>query len=249
MGQVISAGVQKNMLEARGLAEEKEQMAFIRPVEIDTHLVANPRANYGIYLINMLIPGVLQLIVIMMTIFNLGTELKEGTGAAWFQTAGGSSGLALFGKLLPYTLLFTSLGIISNLILFRFMQFTFQGSMLYMCLATFLFVASSQAAAVFFSGLLPLMRDAISLGAFYGLLGFTYAGFTFPIEAMPFKAQIFAWLFPMRYYFLLYGNIALNGSIVRDTWVWFTALVLFLFLPFLIFNRFRKAALLSGSSE
>lgn len=249
MSEVMSAGVQKSFLDARGITEQKEQMALIQPVAIDAHLVANPWANYGIYLINLLIPGVLQLMVIMITIFTLGTELKEGTGAEWFQTAGGSAGVAIFGKLLPYSLLFTSLGIISNLILFQFMHFTFQGSMLEMCFATFLFVLASQAMGIFFMGLLPLMRDAISLGAFYGLLGFTYAGFTFPIEAMPFHAQIFAWLFPMRYYFLSYGNIALNGSGFEDSLIWCMAMALFLLLPLLVINRFRKAAIPSGLSE
>jgi ABC-2 type transport system permease protein len=249
MCQLTSAGVRKSMLEAKGIVDRNQQMAVLQPVAIDAHLVANPWANYGIYLINMLLPGVLQLIVIMITLFTIGTELKEKTSREWFQKAGGSAGVALSGKLIPYTILFTMLGIAGNIILFRYMHFTFNGNMAWMCLSTFLFVLSSQAMGIFFMELFPVLRDAISLGAFYGLLGFTYAGFTFPIEAMPQPAQIFAWLFPMRYYFLLYGNIALNGSDTGYSIAWFGVLTLFLFLPLPLIQRFRKAAVYQSFTE
>jgi len=242
MGHLTGAKVKQNILEARGITEENLQMAAIQPVAIDAHLIGNPWANYGIYLINLLLPGVLQLMIIMITIFSIGMELKEKTGPDWIRTAGNSRIIALAGKILPYTLLFTLLGIAVNFLLYRYLQYPLWGSMWLMCFATFLYVIASQAVGIFFIGLLPVLRDAISLGAFYGLLGFTYAGFTFPVEAMPPSVQIFSWLFPIRYYFLIYGNIALNGSPFQNYFLWFIVLACFLLLPVLVLRRIGKAA-------
>jgi len=242
MSQLTSVSVQKNVLEARGIVNYNEQMAILQPVALDSHMVANPWGNYGVYLINMLLPGVLQLVIIMLTIFMLGMELKMHTSREWMQKSGNSVRIALTGKLLPYTILFTLLGIAGNLVLYRFMYFPLHGSLGWMCLATFLYVLANQAIGIFIIGLFPEIRDAISLGAFYGLLGFTFAGFTFPIEAMPSSVQIFAWFFPMRHYFMIYGNIALNGADISYSFLSFVLLSAFLILPFLVLNRFKKAA-------
>ncbi len=244
MSQLSGASIQKKVLEARGVVDEEQQMAILQPVAVDSHLVANPWANYAVYLLNVLLPGVLQLVVLMITIFSLGMELKERTGPDWMQTASHSLVAALTGKLLPYTILFTALGICGNIVLYRFMHFPMNGSLAWMFLATFLFVLAHQAIGIFLIGLFPVLRDAISLAAFYGLLGFTYAGFTFPIEAMPHNVQVFAHLFPIRHYFLIYVNEALHAADIRYSVIRFAAMAAFLILPLLVIRRFKKAVVL-----
>jgi ABC-2 type transport system permease protein len=242
MSAMGSAYLQKRSLEARGISEDRI-MPIIQPITMDTHLIANPWANYGIYLLNVLLPGVLQLVIIMMTLFVIGTELKDRTSPRWLSKAGGSMFAALTGKLLPYTLLFTLLGITGNVVLYRYMHFPLNGSLAWMCLATFLYVLAHQAIGVFIIGLFPVLRDGISLGAFYGLLGFTYAGFTFPIEGMPYAVRIFSELFPIRHYFRIYINQALNGADIRYAVISFAAITAFLLLPATVYYRLKKAAL------
>ena len=79
-----------------------------------------------------------------------------------------------------------------------------------MFLASFLMVISYQAIAVMICGIVPVLRDSVTLAALYGLFGLTFAGFTFAIEQMPYYLQIFSYFFPIRYYFLIYVRQANN---------------------------------------
>lgn len=240
MNALTSAAAQQKILIARGFTEH-QTMAVIQPIVIDNHMIANPRANYGVYLINVLLPGVLQLFVLMLTLLAIGLELKERTARAWVRVGGGSLFVSVLGKLLPYTVLLSTLGVITNIVLYKYMHFPMNGSFAMMCLATVLYVIATQCVAVFMIGLFPSIRHGISLGAFFGLLGFTYAGFTFPIEAMPVGTQIFSSLFPIRHYYRIYVAEALNGVGGQYTMLYFAALVAFILLPLIIWKRLRNA--------
>lgn len=241
MSELASGYMQMKVLQAKGV-EEQSIMSAVQPVNVDTHLLSNPWTSYNVYLTNMLLPGVFQLLVLMLTIFAIGTDLKEKTSRQWLKTADHSLFAALTGKLLPYTFLFTLIGITGNLVLYKFMNFPLHGPFGWMCLATFLLVISMQAIGIFMTGLFPVMRDALSLGAFYGLLGFTYAGFTFPVDGMPYAVRIFSDLFPLRHYFRIYTNVALNGSPMHYSMLYFAAMLAFCLLPFFIWSRLKKAA-------
>ena len=237
----LAAGfIQQQMLQAKGIVGEENLMPILQPVAIDTHLIANYGANYGVYLLNVLVFGVLQLCVLMMTIFCIGVEIKEQTVDSWLASADGSFFSAAIGKLLPYTVLFSVIGIIGNILLFRFMHFPMNGSLVRMSGATVLYVMAYQAIGFFMISLFPRMRDTVSFAAFYGLLAFTYAGFTFPIEGMPRSARIFSELFPIRHYFKIYVNEALNGTSFRYSVLYVAAMAAFLILPVLVSKRFRN---------
>ena len=243
VGKLGSGFVQKTMLEMRGTTDESTLMAMLQPISMDAHLLANPYTNYGVYLINMLLPGIMQMLILLMTVFTIGYELKMRTTPQWLQTANGSFLAALTGKLLPYTLLFSLLGIIGNLILYRYMHFPMNGSLVHLSFATVLYVVAYQAIGVFCIGLLPVLREAISLVAVYAILGVSFTGFTFPVEAMPYGAQIFQHLFPVRFYFKIYVNEALNGAPLHYSAINFVAIAAFFLLPLLVYKRLKNAAI------
>ncbi|MDD4646318.1 MAG: ABC transporter permease [Bacteroidales bacterium] len=242
MSELTSAGVQQRVLRAKGV-DESQIMGILQPVAIDSHLIGNPWAHYGVYLLNLLLPGVLQLVVLIMTVFVIGIELKERTSRLWFRTADNSIVAALTGKLLPYTVLFTMLGVISDLLLYSYMKYPMNSSIWWMFLTTFLFVLAYQAIGVLLIGLTPVLRDGLCLAAFYGLLGFTFAGFTFPIEHMPNMVRIFSELFPIRDYFRIYVNEALHGVDPGYSAIYFAALLAFTVLPVFVGRRLKKAAI------
>ena len=128
-----------------------------RPISLDTHLIGNPWANYGVYLINVLLPGVLQIMILMLTVFAIGVELKEKTSRIWLRTANNSIFAALMGKLMPYTILFTVLGILGNVLLYWYMGYPMNSHMGWMCLATFLYVMAYQAVGILIIGLTPCL--------------------------------------------------------------------------------------------
>lgn len=240
ISELMSAFMQVESLQARGVVGGENLLPIVQPIAIDTHQIANPQANYNVYLSNVLLPGVLQLLVIMFTIYSIGVEIKQNTTREWLSTGNESVLASLTGKLLPHTLLFTVLGLMGVFLLYKVMNFPMNGSIAWMSLAMFLFVLAHQSIGIFIIGVFGRMRDAISLGVFYGLLSFTFAGFTFPIEAMPRGAQIFSWFFPIRYYFKIYVNEALNGADIRYSLIYFAAMAAFLILPFLVYTQLTK---------
>lgn len=242
MSALTSGAVQRQILRAKGV-DEGRIMGIIQPITIDTHQVGNPWANYGIYLLNVLLPGVLQIMILLMTVFAVGVEFKERTSHAWIEKSGSSIFAALTGKLLPYSIIFTIMGIIGNLLLFRFMHYPMNTSIYWMFLNTFLYVLAYQAVSVFFIGLTPLLRDAVTMTAFYGLLGFTFAGFTFPIEQLPYMSRIFSDILPIRHFFNIYVNQALYGTSIRYSILSFIALMAFNILPFFVYHRLKSAAI------
>lgn len=242
MSVATSAAMQRKVLRAKGL-EENRIMGVIQPIVLDSHLIGNPWANYGTYLLNVILPGVLQLMVLMMTIFAVGVEYKERTSHEWLETGSNSMFSSLTGKLLPYTVVFTAIGIIGNMLLFSHMHYPLNTSIGWMFLATFLLVVASQSIGILLIGVTPVLRDGVTLGGFFGMLGVTFAGSTFPIEQMPYGTRIFSDLFPIHHFFNIYVNQALNGLSIRYSLVDFAALVSFCILPFFVYNRLKNAAI------
>lgn len=242
MSELTSGAMKQKVLKAKGV-DESRIMGIIQPVSLDTHLIGNPWANYGVYLLNLLLPGVLQLMILMLTIFAIGVELKEKTSRLWLRTSDNSIFVALMGKLMPYTLIFTFLGIIGDVLLYWYMGYPVHSNILWMFLTTFLYVVAYQALGILIIGITPVLRDGVTIAAFYGLLGFTFAGFTFPIEQMPYVAQIFSYLFPIRFYFKIYVNQALYGLNISYSLSYLLALIVFTVSPMFVYVRLKKAAI------
>ena len=242
MSALTSGAVERQILRAKGV-DESLLMGIIQPIAIDTHQVGNPWANYGVYLSNVLLPGVLQLMILMMTVFAVGIEFKERTSHVWLENADNSIFAALTGKLLPYTIIFTIMGVVGDLLLYRFMHYPMNLSIGWMFLNTFLYVLAYQSVGVLFIGITPVLRDAVTMTAFYGLLGFTFAGFTFPIEQLPYMSRIFSGIFPIRHFFNIYVNQALYGTIIKYSILSFFSLAAFNVLPFFVYHRLKNAAI------
>ena len=104
MSELASGSAGRSVLYARG-ATEQQALAFLQPIIVDSHATNNPWLNYNIYLSNTIVPGILGIFLFMMTVYSIGTEIKEGTAHDWILKARGNMHLALIGKLLPNTLL------------------------------------------------------------------------------------------------------------------------------------------------
>lgn len=242
LSMVTSAGVQRQLLRAKGI-EENRIPGIVQPIMTDSHLIGNPWANYGTYLLNVLFPGMIELMAVLLCVFCIGVELKERTSQEWLHTAGNSLFAALLGKLLPYTIIFTALGIIGNLLLYKFMHFPLNTSIGWMFLTTIMLILASQAFGIFFIGITPVLRDGVTFAGIFGTLGITFAGATFPVEQMPFFARIFGDIFPIRHYFNIYVNQALNGLEFKHSIAEFCTLLLLNILPIFIYTRLKNAAI------
>lgn len=242
MSLTTAGGVQRQVLRAKGVADN-QIMGIVQPIAIDMHSIGNPWINYGTYLLNVLLPAMLQLMTLMLTVFSIGIELKERTSDQWMQNADNSMFAALMGKLMPYTIIFVVLGLIGNLLLYKYMHFPLNSSIGWMFLATILLVLAAQALGILFIGLLPVLRDGITVAGIFGTLSITAAGATFPVEQLPYFFRELTMAFPMRHYFLIYVNQALNGVDVSLSLTKYLILLGFTLLPLFVYKRLKNAAI------
>ena len=157
--------------------------------------------NYSVYLCNTLVPGMLMILMLLTTVYTLGTELKENTAKELMQLADNSIVTALAGKLLPQTAVFFISTVFYNTYLYGFLHFPCN------------------------SGILPMLL----------------AGFSFPVMGMHPTLQGLSVLFPLRHYFLIYVDLALNGYPLIYAWHSVVALLIFILLPFFVFKKIRTA--------
>lgn len=240
MVNLTNGAVQRQAFRARGY-NDSQIMGMIRPVDVDVHQIGNVGTNYNYYLSSVLLPGVLEMIVIIVLIYSLGAELKYGTSRHLLQTSGNSIVTALAGKLLVWTLTFSAIGLILILLLFHRLHFPLAGSIWNMFLGIFLMIFVSEAIAIFILEMLPVPRLALSIGALYSVLGFSLSGFTLPIEAMPPYIQGLAAAFPLRHYYLFYVQEAIFGAGFAGWWKQVIYLLFFILLPLIGLVRLKKA--------
>lgn len=233
----------RETLYAKG-ATEDGAMAIIQPITLDTHPIGNPTLDYGVYLNNILVPGIFILLIMLSTTYTIGMEWKSGTQRELYAMAGNSSAIALAGKLLPQTILFTLMFVFCDMYFYRIMQYPCNSGIVPMMLLGLITVLASQAFGVFLFGLfIGQLRLSMCLCSLWGILSFSLAGFTYPVMAMDPVLRGMAWLFPLRHYYLIYVNQALNGYSIIYVWSSVAALVCFTVLPLLVFPRYRAAFL------
>lgn len=242
MSELAGAAVGQATLLAKGATEE-QAISFLQPIVIDTHALNNPWLNYSVYLCNTLLPGVLMLLIFLTTTYTLGVELKENTAQQLMKMADNSIVTALIGKLLPQTILFFISTTFYNAYLYGFLHYPCHSGILPMLFAGLLMVLASQAIGIFFFGLFGSMRLSLSVASLWGVLSFSISGFSFPVMAMHPTLQALSNLFPLRHYFLLYVNLALNGYPMIYAWHSVVALLLFILLPFFVLKKLRTAML------
>lgn len=242
ISELAAGAVGRATLYAKG-ATEDQAMAFLQPIVIDTHALNNPWLNYSVYLCNTLFPGILMLLIFLTTIYTLGEEVKNGTGRELMRLADNSITKVLIGKLLPHTLVFFIIAVFYNVYLYGYLHYPCHSGIFPMLLAGLLLVLSSQAFGVFLFGLFGSFRLALSAASLWGVISFSISGFTFPVMAMHPTLQALCVLFPLRHYYLLYVNFALNGYPLIYAWQAVAALLVFLLLPFLVVKKLRTILL------
>ena len=208
-----SAAVGQATMRAKGFTPQQIQ-AFLQPIRVDLHQIANPWTNYNVYLSTVLVPGVMMLFMFLISDYSLGMELKFGRGKEWLQKADNNIVVAIL-----------------------------EGSVWMMLLLSFLEVFGSIGFGVFAFGLLPSLRMSMSVCSLWAVLSFSLAGSAFPVMGMDAPIQALTWLFPLRHYYMFYQITVFNGYPLIDAWFHLVALVGFTLLPWFVISKIKNAML------
>ena len=242
MVNLTNGAVQRQTLRARGY-NDRQIMGMISPIQIDTHLIGNVHTNYCYYMSSIFIPGTLEMIVILVLIYALGAELKFGTSRVLIRTSGNSIVLAIAGKLLVWTLIFSALGFIIIMLLYHWMHFPINGNIFNMFIAIYLLMFASVGVGIFIIELLPVPRLALSIGALFSVLAFSLSGFSMPVEGLSPYVQGLSAAFPLRHYYVFMVQEVVFGTGFAGWWKEAIHLLLFTLLPFAGLFRLKNAYL------
>ena len=237
-----SAAVGQATMRAKGFTPQQIQ-AFLQPIRVDLHQIANPWTNYNVYLSTVLVPGVMMLFMFLISAYSLGMELKFGRGKEWLQKADNNIVVAILGKFLPQALVFLILIFFYGVYLYKFLHFPYEGSVWMMLLLSVLEVFGSIGFGVFAFGLLPSLRMSMSVCSLWAVLSFSLAGSAFPVMGMDAPIQALTWLFPLRHYYMFYQITVFNGYPLIDAWFHLVALVGFTLLPWFVISKIKNAML------
>ena len=240
MVNLTNGAVQRQVLRAKGVPES-EIMGRLQPIALDAHYIGNAPTNYAYYLVNMILAGILGMCVTLVVAYSVGTELKYGTSKHLLEATGDDLWTAIVGKLVPYTVLFTVLGVCLQLLLFGPLHYPCAGSVGWLILATLAMIMAYEAIAVFIVSVVPTLRLGVCLSALYSVLGFSFAGFTLPISALPAGIQGLSTLFPLRFYYLIYTQVVYYGNGFAAWWPFLVALLAFQLLPIVLYKRLYNA--------
>ncbi len=212
--KTLSAGIKLELKLKKG---EPRELAMIKinPINTVDYVKSNPYLNYIYFLGLIAFVHTYQVIICLVSIWALGIELKEGTAKEWLQEADNSIIIAILGKLSPYFLTLLISILLAYLLYFGGYSVPLKGNIAFIILSTIIFVLSYQLIGLLYVALTGNLRLALSSGAFYTALGFTFAGVTFPIIGMPKFAEFYAQLLPISHYIKILINQVPRGFPVK----------------------------------
>jgi ABC-2 type transport system permease protein len=234
----LSAGIRFQSHLMNG-STEQQALSEIMPVQLRPVLLFNPYTSYSYYLTVLLVPVMLTVFILFGTLYALGTELQYGTGPEWLEAAGSNIFTALTGKLVIYTILFSVLALLIDLILFKILGLPLNGQFSLILAGEFLMILSYQFMAVFIITLTRNLRLGLSVASAYTMLALTYAGLTYPLFGMPVIAKVISRIFPFTYWLELFTGQSLRGEPIACGLIQLFYLCGFIFLGTCLIPRLK----------
>ena len=230
------------VMQAVALGVEQDRITtFLLPVQASNHPIYNPSLDYSVYLSQPFFFVLFQVLILLITVYAVGIEIKFRTADEWLFVAKGNMVTAVLGKLLPYTIIFILIGWLANYVMFGILHIPFQGSWLLMNMLTALFVVATQALGLFLFSLFPAISLIISIVSMVGSLGATLSGVTFPVTNMYPLVRDASYLFPVRHFTEMMQNMLYEGSGFIHLWPSVVILCIFPLLAFVLLPHLKRA--------
>jgi ABC-2 type transport system permease protein len=218
----VALGYTNNLIAAYAerLAETRRPAGTISPggLRADVRIWFNPELSSK----DFLIPGVLALLLIVMTVvlasMGIVREKELGTLEQLNVTPLKRWELIL-GKLLPYGLI----GVIDIFLVVAVATLWFEvplrGSFALLFLMSLLFLVNTLGLGLFVSTLSDNQQQAMMSAVFFFVVPLMYlSGFIFPIENMPAVIQPISYAIPLTYYLVILRGIFLQGVGLSVLW-------------------------------
>ena len=215
-------------------------MPIVQPISVSSNPIGNPWLNYGVYLLSLLLPAILQLLIFMFTVSSFGSELKEGSGRYLLDLSGNSIVKTIIGKMLPYTIVASIIGLLFMSVLYYYLRFPLHCGFCPMFANYVCLIIASQGFGIILMAIFRNYRFALSIASLLGMVTFSIMGMSFPVLAMSGALQSLANIFPMRHFMLIYNDLALNGYPIGYATYHYAALLAFGLTSVLFWGTIRN---------
>ena len=198
----ISAGINIEKQRKKGVSMQQALVNY-QPILANNHVLSNPYTNYSYYLNTGFLTMFFQLFVLLTTIYCFGADLKYSKGNKLMSITDGRLSAIILGKVLPYTVWFLFVGIVTLLSMYVWQDFPFFGSKITVLAGLLLLILANQSFALFFIAISSSFREALTIGSGFGAVSLSFSGITFPIFGMPEILQWLSQVFPFTHFFEL----------------------------------------------
>ena len=241
MVQSMLVGINAKVRSKKGLPME-ESIKQANIINVYEHIRSNPNFNYQYFLSLIAFGHILQIHIILTSIWALGTEFKLGTTKDWLKCANNSILIAFLGKETPYFLMFLILFLLLYFICYVIIGMPFEGNILFVLLSTIIFIISCLSIALIFIAINGNFRYALSNAAFYVAMGFAFAGVTYPVMSMPIIAKLYSATLSLSYWVqIMIDQSFRNIPVVYDI-KHIISMVLLMILGLVFLPRIKKFA-------
>ncbi|HTX17197.1 MAG TPA: ABC transporter permease [Bacteroidota bacterium] len=180
---------------------------------------------------NFMVPGVLALLLMVLTMIltslAIVKENEAGTMEQLIVTPIRPYQI-IIGKLAPFFLIgFVDVILVLTIAVFWF-DIPLKGSAPLLFVLCLVFQMTTLGAGLFVSTVSKTQQQAMLTAVFFVILPMMFlSGFVFPIENMPKIIQVFTYIIPLRYFFIIIRGVFLKGVGIRELWLESTTLLLF----------------------
>ena len=182
----------------------------ISPIGLQVTPFFNTYKNYFLFLVSALLPAIWQIFIVVSTIVSFGTLFKAKGEREFFGTT--NITVKIIAKMLPYTFVYTLLGVLFLFYIYGTLGWHFEGSFSVTIFGMFLMVVAYQVIALLLFVIGFDYARSLSLGAVYTAPAFAFLGITFPIYNMNSFALFWRDILPVSHYMELQISQANYGA-------------------------------------
>ena len=173
------------------------------PISISAHPLYNPSLNYTSYLSFPYFWVLFQILILLNIAYSFGTDFKTGKIRECYSIGNRKFINVILGKMFPFVIIFSIIAIFANVLMFNVLEFNLSSNIFSVISVCVLFILATCSISLFLFSIYPNLPIIISFVSMFGSLGATFAGVTFPVNAMyPFFEKL-SYFFPIRHFVVM----------------------------------------------
>ncbi len=201
--RIIAVSPLQQTTEFLGIDNETLE-SIASPVNIVANPLYNPSLNYSSYLTFPYFWVLFQILILLNIAYSFGNDFKDKRKITeCLSIANGKYINIILGKLCPYAITFSTIAIFANVLMFSILDFNLRSNIYSIITICILFILATCSMSLFIFSIYPNLPIIISFISMFGSLGATFAGVTFPVNAMYPIFEKISYFFPIRHFVVI----------------------------------------------